>query len=213
MQQIRKAIKESCVIGVVGVLIGLAANALSPRGISLTRDYFPQPARSPASPAPAQGSERSDHKARSVGDLDTGLERLKARLAQRGLPLGTHEQVAGLFRDPRYSQGLVVFVDARDNKHYQAGHIPGAYQFDHYRFQDHVQEVLPACLVAQQIVVYCNGGECEDSEFAAADLIELGISREKVMVYGGGLTEWNKQRMAIETGPRSSGNIVEPNGK
>jgi rhodanese-related sulfurtransferase len=127
--------------------------------------------------------------------------------------LGTHEQVAGLFRDPRYSQGLVVFLDARDDKHYQAGHIPAAYQFNHYRLQDHVQEVLPACQVAQQIVVYCNGGECEDSEFAAADLIQLGIANEKITVYGGGLTEWNKQGMAIETGPRGSGNIVEPNGK
>lgn len=193
--------------------MGLAANALSPRGRSLTRDYFPEPARSPAPRLPAQVPERSDDKARSGGDRANVLERLKARLGQRGLPLGTHEQVAGLFRDPRYSQGLVVFVDARDDKHYQAGHIPGAYQFNHYHLQDHVREVLPACQVAQPIVVYCNGGECEDSEFAAVDLIQLGISSEKITVYGGGLTDWKKQGMTMETGPRGRGNFVEPKAK
>jgi rhodanese-related sulfurtransferase len=65
--------------------------------------------------------------------------------------------------------------------------------------------VLPACLAAQKIVVYCTGGKCEDSEFAAGTLLEAGIPAAKISVYIGGITEWTAAKLPLETGTRKSG--------
>ena len=92
-----------------------------------------------------------------------------------------------LYHDPRYEQDLVVFVDARNDDHYQAGHVPGAHLFDYYRPANYLSNVLQACQIAQEIVVYCNGGDCEDSELAATMLRDLGIRQPKTP----GLWRWH----------------------
>ena len=213
MPGVREILREGFLISVAGVLAGLAGNALSPRGLSLTRDYFP--AQSKFSPASVPTLVPNQTEPNIASEMESGAaqDRLQARFAQRGLQLASHDQVAVLFQDARYAQGLIVFVDARDEPHYQAGHIPAAYPFDHYRLADYIQAVLPVCLVAEQIVVYCNGGDCEDSAFAAGDLVDLGVPREKIVVYGGGLAEWKKQRMAVEAGLRGSGSLIKSDAK
>jgi rhodanese-related sulfurtransferase len=113
--------------------------------------------------------------------------------------------VVRLFRDPRYDQNLVVFIDARDDAHYAAGHIPGAHQFNHYRPEQYLPNVLPFCLGAMQIVVYCTGGQCEDSEFAALMLRDAGIPAASLFVYPGGMNEWTSLNLPVELGPRRSG--------
>lgn len=213
MPVVREMLREGLLISVAGVLAGLAANALSPRGLSLTRDYFPAPAKSSPASVPALVPNQAELKNGTEKGSDAAQERLQARFAQRGIQLASHDQVAALFRDARYAQGLIVFVDARDEPHYRAGHISGAYPFDHYRLADYIQSVLPVCQVAEQIVVYCNGGDCEDSAFAAGDLVDLGVPREKISVYGGGLAEWQRQRLAVEAGLRGSGNLIAPDAK
>jgi rhodanese-related sulfurtransferase len=137
------------------------------------------------------------------------LDAVAARLQQQGLQLITSNGVVELFRDARYEQGLVAFIDARDDHHYQAGHIPGAWQFNHYRPEQYLPAVLPLCFNAQKIVVYCNGGACEDSEFAAIMLRDVGIQREKLFVYAGGITEWMSNGLPVEVGVRRSG-VLKP---
>ncbi len=134
-------------------------------------------------------------------------ELLAARLKAKGLQLLASDQVTQLSYDLRYEHGLIVFVDARDDRHYQDGHIPGAWQFDHYRAENYLANVLPVCLAAEQIVVYCQGGDCEDSEFAALTLSSVGIAKEKLFVYGGGMTEWMTNGLPVELGARKSGNL------
>src|SRR6185436_19968461 len=133
---------EALVVVVAGSLLALAANGLSPRGLRLGRNYFPgdKPAAAapmasttpgvsgsnstPSNTAPAPAGESS---ASAVTDA------ARRRLEQRGLQAIALNQVTNLFRDPRTEQGLIVFIDARDDSHYQAGHIPGAWQFYHYQ--------------------------------------------------------------------------------
>jgi rhodanese-related sulfurtransferase len=141
--------------------------------------------------------------ANPVSDLD----RLAARLRNENLHLADSKQAITLFQDPRYAQGRLIFVDARNDDHYQAGHVPGAYQLDHYRPGDYLAAVLPACQVAEQIVVYCNGGDCEDSENTAIFLRDAQIPGEKLFVYAGGITEWAASGMPVETGARNSGEL------
>jgi rhodanese-related sulfurtransferase len=68
--------------------------------------------------------------------------------------------------------------------------------------------VLPVCQLAQEVVVYCNGGNCEDSAFATSFLVSAGISKEKLSVYPGGIAEWSTNRMPIEVGVRNSGHMA-----
>lgn len=194
LARLRHAIVDGLVIGLVGAGLAVAANFLSPRGLALRRDYFPA-TPAPSGPALVAG-------ARSTGGAADDRE---TRFARRGLTLVDHTRAVELFRDPRFAEGRIVFVDARDDQHFQAGHIPGALQLDHYRVEQYATTVLPACLIAEQIVVYCNGGNCEDSELAAIDLIEFGIPASKLVVDRGGIEEWRRHGLPVETGTRGSG--------
>jgi rhodanese-related sulfurtransferase len=201
---------EGLFVGVMGAAFALVANAVSPYGLRLDRNYFPgasHPLRAPVASTNATGAA-----ARTNVPSVSALEALSARLKAKGLQLVDSNEVVRLFRDPRYARGLVLFVDARDESHYQEGHVPGAYHFDHYRAENHLADVLPVCQIADQIVLYCNGGGCEDSEFAAITLSDAGIARTKLLVYGGGMTEWITNGLPVEIGPRHSGKIRNGSG-
>ena len=124
-----------------------------------------------------------------------------------GIQLADSNMVVQFFQDPRYAQELIIFIDARDDKHYTEGHIPGAFQLDYYREENYLPTVLPACLTAEQIVVYCTGGNCEVSVFAAMTLMKNRIPPNKILVYAGGMAEWGAGGLPVELGPRKSGNI------
>lgn len=201
---LRAVLLEAALLGVAGVALALAANALSPHGLRLTRNYFPggTPAAAPAPPTvPTPGTTNAAPTPPAGGVPDAVLQRLQ----QRGLQVVGSNDVVRLFRDPRYDQNLVVFIDARDDAHYTAGHIPGAHQFNHYRAEQYLPQVLPFCLGAMQIVVYCTGGQCEDSEFAAIMLRDAGIPAANLSVYPGGMNEWSSLQLPVELGIRRSG--------
>lgn len=180
-------LEGACVL-VGGGLLALAANFLSPRGLSLTRNYFPA-SEIAATPGPLTAHPVSD------------------QLRALGLAVADHEQAVRLFRDPRREQEWIVFVDAREGQHYEAGHVPGAYPFDPFHPEIHLSELLPVCLTAETIVIYCTGGDCEDSVLAARTLREAGVATEKLTVYLGGLAEWATNGQPIEIGPRNSGTL------
>ena len=147
--------------------------------------------------------------ATAAAGTNSPLESLSARLQADGLQLADSNQVTQFFRDPRRERDEIIFIDARDEDHYRAGHIPGAYLFDRFQQENYITNVLQVCLTAQQIVFYCNGGECDDSEHAAIMLRDsIRIPREKVFVYGGGITEWAANGFPMELGTRNSGQLT-----
>ena len=194
-------------VAMLGCVAALVANVISPRGLSLTRDYFPAGGK-PASGAPAV-SPTGDSARDGPEPSGAATPARDASRQKAGIATLSTAQALELFRDPQYEQELIVFVDARDDRHYDAGHIPGAYQLDRYYPEKHLPTVLPACLNAMRVVVYCTGGECEDSHFAAQLLQEAGIPAERLSVYTGGMTEWDGRRLPVETGPRKSGSLRE----
>jgi rhodanese-related sulfurtransferase len=185
----KKVFVEALCVAVVGAAVAFTANQISPRGLTLTRNYFP-----------AKNSPRA------IVTL-TPEQRLAERVKRNGLQLVNKNQAVNLFHDPRFKQNTVVFVDARDESNYQKGHIPGAYEFDPYHPDKYFTAILPICRAAEQIVVYCTGGDCDDSETAAILLRDVGIANRKLFVYGGGITEWTTNNLPIETGARNSGNL------
>jgi rhodanese-related sulfurtransferase len=180
-----KLMLEALLVAGAGVAFAFLANQISPRGLKLTRDY------AAAAPAPKPGVSLED------------------RLKAQGLNLIKRPEVEALFHDPRAQQNVILFIDARGEEDYQKGHIPGACEFDPYYPEKYVSTVLPLCEIAEQLVVYCTGGDCEDSQAAAVFLRNAGIPGEKLFVYGGGMTEWETNGLAVERGARNSGDIHE----
>jgi rhodanese-related sulfurtransferase len=216
--ELKRVLLEALTICVLGIGLGLCANFLSPRGLSLFRNYFPQAANLALqiNTTPPSGRDRPGefNAMPSAGSQsvpapapENQLSEAYARLREKGLhPIDTREAFQ-LFRDPRYDQELIIFVDARDDSHYQEGHVPGAYQFDRYYPERHLPVVLPACLSAKKVVVYCTGGDCEDSEFAALALRDAGVPAENLLVYAGGYNAWTADKLPLETGDRKSGTL------
>jgi rhodanese-related sulfurtransferase len=109
-------------------------------------------------------------------------------------------QAIEFFNDPMAEIKVYLFVDARDDKHYGEGHIPGAIQADHYQLDLYLDNLIQYAEAAEKIIVYCNGGDCEDSIYMCQDLEGMGISHDIIYLFVGGWEAWTKNDMPIETG-------------
>ncbi|HUA37451.1 MAG TPA: rhodanese-like domain-containing protein [Candidatus Sulfopaludibacter sp.] len=202
---VSRILREAVYVTVAGVIFAFAANLVSPRGLALTRNYFPTGTNT---------AMRAAVMVRApviVADTNAAVPAyppwLGEQLKQKGLQLTDGQQAVQLFHNSRLKQGVIVFVDAREEDDYLAGHIPGAYELDPFHPEKYFPVVLPACRAAEQIVVYCNGGDCDDSQTAALLLRDVGIRTGKIFVYGGGMTEWTNYHQPLEIGPRNSGRM------
>jgi rhodanese-related sulfurtransferase len=202
--QVNRVLQEAVVVALIGAALAFTANALSPRGLKLSRNYFP--ATRLVAPAPSAGANGT---AAIVPGTNSPRERLSAQLRENGLQLADSNKVIQLFRDPRREQEGIIFIDARDDEQYGAGHIPGAYQFYHFQPEKYLTNVVQVCLTAEQMVFYCSGGECDVSVQAAVTLRDIiRIPREKLFVYDGGFAEWATNGLPIELGTRNSGQFT-----
>jgi len=98
------------------------------------------------------------------------------------------EQAKGLFEQK------VLFLDARRTSVYREGHIAGARSFAVWeadvdeKVRSLAGENLPAGV---PVVVYCSGGDCEDSHMLAQKL--WGVGFDNVLVYKDGFPDWEKR--------------------
>lgn len=237
MKEMTRVVREFLVLAAVGVSIGLIANALNPNGLSLSRNYFAKRILNGGSARPDGGpganhrtqtgpaSQAADNRLTSSGGgsdtgshntTKTGLDpsehmtedEMVQRLRDLGFQALYHHEVIDIFNSPYRADGLYVIIDARTEQHYRNGHIPGAYHLDHYYLDRTIGKVLEVCKTADKIVVYCNGGACEDSELAVGDLLERGILFDRLYIYAGGFTMWADDGMQYEVGERNSGELA-----
>ena len=202
---VKRVFREALFVAAAGIVLAFGANLVSPRGLVLTRNYFPAGINRPVPAATGAGSPRD-----VAGTNPPALspaQPLAARLKAQGLQWVDGRQAARLFHDPRFQQAGIVFIDARDEQRYWEGHIPGAWEFDPYYPEKYFAVVSPVCQAAEQIVVYCNGGDCDDSESAAITLRDVGIANRKLFIYLGGISEWATNGLPVEIGGRNSGNL------
>jgi rhodanese-related sulfurtransferase len=98
----------------------------------------------------------------------------------------------------------VLFLDARRTSVYEEGHIAGARSFSVWEsdIDDKVNKLFnergSEADQAKPIVVYCSGGECEDSHMLAQKL--WGIQFNNVYVYKDGFPDWQKHGAAVHIG-------------
>jgi len=97
-----------------------------------------------------------------------------------------------------------LFLDARRTSVYEQGHIAGARPFSVW--ESDIDEKVKKLFAersdekqqAQPIVVYCSGGDCEDSHMLAQKL--WGIQFNNVYVYKDGYPDWVAHHGATHTG-------------
>lgn len=196
---------EAAVVGVGGLVLALLANQLSPRGLVLTRDYFGGTASTPPKAAVVAVSSPTVPSLAAGGDRTPEVE-----INRDGFRIAKREEVLRWHADPRRERGLIMFVDARGDRAFRDGHIPGAVQFDPFYPEQRLAEALAACSLADQIVVYCTGGDCIDSNLAARLLRDAGIPADRLAVFAGGIDDWKTAGAPIELGTRNSGILRTP---
>ncbi|MFH0945565.1 MAG: rhodanese-like domain-containing protein, partial [Planctomycetota bacterium] len=126
---VRRTLLESLVVLVVALGLSLLANGLNENGLSLSKNYFDVSLTAPVPAGPAVEDPASG---------ESVLVKVSARLRQAGLQPITHDEAAEIFGDEKTEYEQYIFVDARSDQHYQSGHIPGAYQFDHVHLERYV---------------------------------------------------------------------------
>jgi len=100
-------------------------------------------------------------------------------------------------------QGGAIFFDARRSGEYRGGHIAGARTLSVWEagldegIQRFFAEGHPP---GEDIVVYCNGGECEDSHTLAQKLFLAGF--DHVSVYRDGFPDWKQRGLPIHEGDK-----------
>jgi len=96
------------------------------------------------------------------------------------------------------------FLDARRSSDYEDGHLPGAWSVPIWeaaapaRITEFEARANPS--PQSPIVIYCAGGDCEDSRLLARKLVDLGY--RNLFIYRDGFPDWVKQGRPQERGPR-----------
>lgn len=98
----------------------------------------------------------------------------------------------------------VLFLDARRTAAFEEGHVAGARPFSVWEsdIDEKVNTLFEERSSPEQqnqpIVIYCTGGQCEDSHMLAEKL--WGIQFNNVYVYKDGYPDWQKRGGAVKNG-------------
>jgi len=103
----------------------------------------------------------------------------------------------------RRRESGAIFFDARRSAEYRSGHIAGARSLSVWEagVEEGIQKFFgEGHAPGEDIVVYCNGGECEDSHTLAQKLFLAGF--DHVSVYKDGFPDWKKRGLPIHGGDK-----------
>jgi rhodanese-related sulfurtransferase len=149
-----------------------------------------------ASPSPPGSAPAAPSAA--AGSAGKGAPGLLARFPPH--PDRPFVEIAGSDALWAHGQG-VPFLDARRTKVFEEGHVAGARPFavwesdvdqKVFAFQDEVPSK------DRPVVLYCSGGDCEDSHMLAEKMFGAGFTN--VLVYRDGWPDWQKRGGPARTG-------------
>ncbi len=119
-----------------------------------------------------------------------------------------------------YKQKTGLFVDARSEAEFDAGHIPGALLLPLDDFDEVLSSWTNLIPSDTLLITYCAGAGCDSSLDVAESLKEEGYSRVKV--FFGGWKKWKDAGYPVEredrepkgdSQPRSSREVFRPEGE
>jgi rhodanese-related sulfurtransferase len=146
-------------------------------------------------PAPAGVPAGVPAEAAKVAPAPTAVAKTFAPHPDRASVEITTDDAEGLFRQGR------LFLDARRTSVYTDGHIPGARSFPVWEsdIADRVKAFFEEGLDQNApIVIYCSGGDCEDSHMLAEKLYMVGFNN--LLVYKDGFPGWQKRGLLAVKG-------------
>jgi rhodanese-related sulfurtransferase len=187
-------------LAVIALALGLGVNTVRGKNqVHLARDYKPKPA-----PITTTGTRGGNSPASAASDPSPSTGQKPPDAAPdpaAEFQLVTLDEVRALQADPKTTNGSYVFVDARKDDAYEAGHIPGAIQCDYWRLDTYLETVLPRVLGAEKVIVYCNGKQCEDSlELCRTFTQTAQVPWGSVYLFKGGWEAWSAAKLPVETG-------------
>ena len=135
--------------------------------------------------------------AAAVGDLETDLTRSFPPHPDKPAVDITPENVQRLYRRK------ALFLDARRSSVYAEGHITGARSFPVWEADigNRVKGLYEEGLDQKQpVVIYCSGGNCEDSHMLAEKLYMVGF--DNALIYREGFPDWQKRGLPVSKGAK-----------
>jgi len=158
----------------------IATTATAPR--TTTQPALPTPA--PATPAPAAAASTKQYPPHADKEyIEIGYDDVATLHARNAL-----------------------FLDARRTSIYEQGHIAGARTFSVWesdideKVNNFYSERSDPRQQLEPIVIYCSGGDCEDSHMLARKL--WGLQFNNIWVYKDGFPDWEKRGGKISRGPQ-----------
>jgi rhodanese-related sulfurtransferase len=83
-----------------------------------------------------------------------------------------------------------IFIDARGYDDYTKGHIPGSMHIDKKYFDGAVPKKVKLYLPGTEVVIYCHGEQCTDSEAVAIRLQALKLNIGPMHIIKDGYPGW-----------------------
>ncbi len=114
-------------------------------------------------------------------------------------PVRTAEEILEHMQD-----GTAILLDAREANYFQEGHIPGAVNVPATQFGEVFAEVGEGLPREFPIIVYCQGGPCDESRDVLDHLELLGFLT--LSIYEGGWMDWETKQFPVEKNEEPSEN-------
>jgi rhodanese-related sulfurtransferase len=209
---------EAATLIIAAVICALVSNAFAsrerklvvvsnsgglPAAVPVPRRGMPVPTTTSPAPAPAPTAAPATAK---TTPLQLPVKSVKAAQQKQFDPHPDKPYIEIHGDDVAYlhSKGA-LFLDARRTSVYEQGHIPAARPFSVW--ESDIDEKVNKLLAErpdskdqnQPIVIYCSGGDCEDSHMLAQKL--WGIGFNNAYVYKDGFPDWQKRGEPAHTGP------------
>jgi rhodanese-related sulfurtransferase/uncharacterized membrane protein len=191
----------SALLALAALALGIAVNFTRPGRVDWQRQWPPYASlakeavlavQDHPAPLPAEAAieetedERGQAMAQVAAEVESNLGIVEIGLAEA-------------LRFHRYGRDFMLWLDARNDELFQAGHIAGALQIHYYEQEPYLAAFAQA--VAQSspmaLVVYCKGKDCHDSHFLAEDLQKQGFNN--IYVYRDGYEDWVKAGGPVES--------------
>lgn len=169
----RGAIFEATVIFIVSLVLGLIANAISPKGIPLIRD---------------DSGRFAIDSAKTTGE---NLINKRGKLNKGGFyePVNIPVDIAKQLFDQN-----ALFIDGREADEFRQGRIKGASNIPYKEFKDKTKEekiqIMKDIDTSRILVSYCSSDSCEISIDNAYEMAKAGYNNIKI--YLGGYKEWSR---------------------
>jgi len=95
-----------------------------------------------------------------------------------------------------YDDANTLFVDARSEMDYEAGHVKGAISLPMNDVDANIEDFINRYPPEQAIVTYCSGRTCEDSHHVAQLLLDLGYEQVNIMIDG--FQTWQEKGFPVD---------------